>query len=293
MLLVCGNSGFRAVFAAAVLFVGNTQGSWNGEMTAFTIVYPLAAALLVPLVISVIGHRWQVKKAGPARGRSVRVQRAMMNFAVGIASAITLLIPGLITRYAEYERPFIFVKSVFIDRPLAVHPYLTLCIVVFSAAAYGIASYRIWRHYNPVPVVSILLPIHDGLLVIRRGTPPATNMLAFPGGYVEEGESWQMAAVRELHEETGIVVHPDDLDVFWLTSTRRGHLLIIYVLVRPSQPQVQMTAMLSREVSELRILMRPISFVWDQDTAVARRYFKDQPGRQHERPETVPYIAGV
>jgi len=262
-------------------------------MTAFVIVSPLAAALLVPLVISVIGYRWQARKAGPARGRAVRVRRAVLCYAAAAAICFAIMSPLFATQHDTPGKPLTFKAATFVDRSLAIHPHLTLFIVALSAAAYGITGYRIWRHYNPVPVVSILLPINDGLLVIRRGTPPAMNMLAFPGGYVEEGESWQSAVVRELHEETGLVVHPDDLDVFWLSSTRRGHLLMIYVLVRPSKAQVQMTAILSREVSELRVLMRPIQFVWDQDTAVARQYFKDRPGRQHESPETVPYIGGA
>jgi len=37
------------------------------------------------------------------------------------------------------------------------------------------------------------------------------NQISFPGGGVEPGESWQMAAVRETHEEIGIA--PDAISV--------------------------------------------------------------------------------
>ncbi|PBC71318.1 adenylosuccinate synthase [Streptomyces sp. TLI_235] len=64
-------------------------------------------------------------------------------------------------------------------------------------------SYR-----NPLPVVVTLLPVvspeAEGLVVIRRTIEPGYGELALPGGYIDYGESWQQACVRELREETGI-----------------------------------------------------------------------------------------
>ncbi|MCD0448056.1 NUDIX hydrolase [Actinocorallia sp. API 0066] len=47
----------------------------------------------------------------------------------------------------------------------------------------------------------------DGaLLLIRRGRPPGEGLWSIPGGRVEPGESDDDAVVREVAEETGLVV---------------------------------------------------------------------------------------
>ncbi len=44
------------------------------------------------------------------------------------------------------------------------------------------------------------------LLVIRRGTPPASGQWSIPGGRCEAGEPPAAACVREVTEETGLHV---------------------------------------------------------------------------------------
>lgn len=47
--------------------------------------------------------------------------------------------------------------------------------------------------------------IRDGaFLLVERGRDPSKGWLAFPGGRREDGETPQEAAIRELHEETGL-----------------------------------------------------------------------------------------
>ncbi|MBU0585085.1 MAG: NUDIX domain-containing protein [Alphaproteobacteria bacterium] len=60
-------------------------------------------------------------------------------------------------------------------------------------------------HARPVrPAVSVALRRGDRLLLVLRARPPSRGYYAFPGGHVEEGETLEAAARRELAEETGL-----------------------------------------------------------------------------------------
>jgi len=54
--------------------------------------------------------------------------------------------------------------------------------------------------------------IHEGqVLLVRRGKEPLRGRWMVPGGTVELGEPLEAAVVREVEEETGVVVQPIDV----------------------------------------------------------------------------------
>ena len=57
---------------------------------------------------------------------------------------------------------------------------------------------------NPVPTVDIIIEIEGKIVLIERKYPP--HGWALPGGFVDYGESFEQAAVREALEETSITV---------------------------------------------------------------------------------------
>lgn len=59
------------------------------------------------------------------------------------------------------------------------------------------------------------------ILVLRRSDthPTMADRSDMPGGLVDSGESERHAAVRELHEETGIVANPDDCTLFYTDTS--------------------------------------------------------------------------
>lgn len=58
---------------------------------------------------------------------------------------------------------------------------------------------------NPAPTVDIIIEIDGGIVLIERKNPPLG--WALPGGFVDYGESYEHAALREAHEETGLILH--------------------------------------------------------------------------------------
>ena len=65
------------------------------------------------------------------------------------------------------------------------------------------------------------------VLLVQRGKAPNAGSWGFPGGHVELGETAAEAALRELHEETG------------LSAEAVGHLRNIDVIQRDTAGQVE------------------------------------------------------
>lgn len=58
---------------------------------------------------------------------------------------------------------------------------------------------------NPTPTVDVVVYLPwRGVLLVERGNEPFGH--ALPGGFVDEGETAESAAVREAREETGLDV---------------------------------------------------------------------------------------
>ena len=58
-------------------------------------------------------------------------------------------------------------------------------------------------HYeNPIPTATLICPRKKEILLVKRAKDPGRGLWGLPGGFIEQGESPEMAAVRELKEET-------------------------------------------------------------------------------------------
>lgn len=57
---------------------------------------------------------------------------------------------------------------------------------------------------RPVPTVGVVCLKGEQVLLIKRGTPPRLGQWSLPGGRIEWGEAVDVAALRELKEETGV-----------------------------------------------------------------------------------------
>ncbi|GAA2468389.1 NUDIX domain-containing protein [Winogradskya humida] len=127
-------------------------------------------------------------------------------------------------------------------------------------------------YLNPKPVAVALQPVGSGLLVIRRAVPPAVGSLALPGGYIDATESWQQAASRELHEETGVTSDPDSVRLFDARSAPDGTLLI-FGLFPGLASATDLPAHTDSETAGREVLERPASLGFDLHTQAANRWF--------------------
>ena len=69
------------------------------------------------------------------------------------------------------------------------------------------------RTYPTRPYLAVSAAIfRDGrVLIVRRARPPAHGLYTLPGGGVELGETLEEAIIREVREETGLVIAPLEL----------------------------------------------------------------------------------
>ena len=129
--------------------------------------------------------------------------------------------------------------------------------------------------HNPLPVAMVLFPVitgdATGLVVIRRDIEPARGELALPGGFIETGETWQEAAVRELREETGIPADVGTVRLFDVISTA-GTINIFALLparhtddLPPSAPTDETTGWL--------VITAPRELAFTTSTTAVARYF--------------------
>ncbi len=86
------------------------------------------------------------------------------------------------------------------------------------------------EYNNPTPVAVCLVKVGpDSLMAIRRSIQPKLGELAFPGGYVDEMETAEVAAARELMEETGFYTKPEDWSPITTRITPTNNILIFCI----------------------------------------------------------------
>src|SRR5271163_1928259 len=69
------------------------------------------------------------------------------------------------------------------------------------------------REFPSAPLVGVgAVIVHQGrVLLVRRGTEPMRGRWSIPGGLIELGESLDEGLIREVKEETGLLVEPVEL----------------------------------------------------------------------------------
>jgi len=129
-----------------------------------------------------------------------------------------------------------------------------------------------------LPVAVVLLPVsypdgRDGLVVVRRDIEPARGELSLPGGFIETGESWREAAVRELREETGLIGEPDEVALFDVHSTRSGHNVLVFGTMPVRDATTLPPSAPTEEATEWLVLTEPERLAFPTHTQAMADYF--------------------
>ncbi|MFE9411948.1 NUDIX domain-containing protein [Streptomyces sp. NPDC006704] len=139
-----------------------------------------------------------------------------------------------------------------------------------SCASCGTVAYR-----NPLPVAVALLPVTGadgtGLVVITRTIEPQRGGLALPGGFVDHGESWQQAVVRELREETRIEARADEVRLADVLSSP-AHLLVLGLLPARAAADLPPSAA-TEESAGWEPLWKPAELAFPLHTEAVRAWF--------------------
>ena len=98
-----------------------------------------------------------------------------------------------------------------------------------------------WRWYaNPKPAAAVVLERAEGgaaepsVLLLRRAVEPGAGAWDLPAGYLDPGESFEMAARRETREEAGIDV--DLLDLIGVYHSPPANAVTAVFRARASDP---------------------------------------------------------
>ncbi len=90
------------------------------------------------------------------------------------------------------------------------------------------------REYPPTPLMGVggLVLDKGKVLLVKRAKDPSRGEWSIPGGLVELGETLHQAVVREVHEETGLIVEPQTLLklVERIIPDGRGGIVYHYIL---------------------------------------------------------------
>lgn len=91
-------------------------------------------------------------------------------------------------------------------------------------------------YLNPKPCAGTLVVEDNSVLLVQRTNPPSVGSWSVPAGYLEHDEAPRPAAARELEEETGVSVGPEQIDLFDTAFVSHGDgtnvLVLIYVVSR-------------------------------------------------------------
>ena len=116
------------------------------------------------------------------------------------------------------------------------------------------------EYRNPKPTVDVVIATPRGIVLVRRANPP--HGWALPGGFIDEGELAEVAAIREVREETGLLITLDALLGVYSDPARdpRFHTMAVVYTARSEGSPVGGDDALEARCFSLNALPEPLAF---------------------------------
>ena len=131
---------------------------------------------------------------------------------------------------------------------------------------------------NPLLTVDIIIEVAQGIVLIERKNPP--HGWALPGGFVDYGESLEIAAVREAKEETSLDVILTEQFYSYSDPRRdaRHHTVsVVFIAVAQGTPRGADDAKMAQIFSENQL---PTPIVFDHSQILADYFRYKKTGRR-------------
>jgi ADP-ribose pyrophosphatase YjhB (NUDIX family) len=114
-----------------------------------------------------------------------------------------------------------------------------------------------------------------GLLIQRRNIEPKKGHWALSGGYIDNGETWQQAAVREIREELGMETNINNYKLFDVQSGKDNTTLLVFCTYNRIIPEVELEAFIpNEEVSEVGVMWEEGELAFPSHTDCANKFLK-------------------
>lgn len=151
-------------------------------------------------------------------------------------------------------------KCVFCNNTTYVNPLLV--VVILS---------KIWIHKN-IPS-RYTNDYQAGVLLIKRVQEPKKDTWTLVSGFIDQNETYQEAAVRELYEETGLSAEIKDIKLLNVKTATNGNILI-FVYHSTGFNEEELNFKPNSEVKDLTYTYLPIELGFETHSEALRQYFE-------------------